>query len=259
MTVSKVWMSPDTAKQSRYGLRTLGGVIGIAALLVLLVLGGTVLSFALDLPREIFSLVLVCGTTALAAMLGYRLGWRSVRDATVFFLTEDDRLFVLDARTMARHGLSVLSYAEGMMETQAFLRRLAEHPFVPRGAVEIVKVERMRENRTYCAIRCQVRGENRRVTRCTCFLVRGLAQEELLLRQLERRLRWQSAWEDTGSRNLRGVVFSAAALAGFAALCVFSHPAQGRLPQAIYFPCLGAAFAACAALACFVIRYRRGE
>ena len=37
------------------------------------------------------------------------------------------------------------------------------------------------------------------------------------------------------------------------------HIARDRLPQALYFPCLGAAFAALWALVYFVVRQRRGE
>ena len=34
--ILKIWLSPDSAKKSRYGWRTLGGILGIAALAVLL-------------------------------------------------------------------------------------------------------------------------------------------------------------------------------------------------------------------------------
>ena len=36
--ITHIWMSPDTRKKSRYGLRTLGGIAGIAALAILCVL-----------------------------------------------------------------------------------------------------------------------------------------------------------------------------------------------------------------------------
>ena len=83
--------------------------------------------------------------------------------------------------------------------------------------------------------------------------------EELLLRQLERRKIWAGALELAENRNPRFILLSALACAGFSALCVLSHPALARLPQEIYFPCLGAAFLSLGCLVYFVIRQRRGE
>ena len=37
MKVTKIWLSPDSEKKSRYGLRTLGGIVGITVLALLLV------------------------------------------------------------------------------------------------------------------------------------------------------------------------------------------------------------------------------
>ena len=56
-----------------------------------------------------------------------------------------------------------------------------------------------------------------------------------------------------------GVALSILAFCGFAALCALSHPAVGRLPGGIYFPCLGAAFLTAFFLTYFIIRHRRGE
>ena len=51
-------------------LRVLGGNLGIVLLAVLLIVGGTALSFYMDLPRGTFSLILCAGVTALAVVLG---------------------------------------------------------------------------------------------------------------------------------------------------------------------------------------------
>ena len=40
--ILNIWLSPDTANKSRYGWRTLGGILGIAALAVLLICVGAV-------------------------------------------------------------------------------------------------------------------------------------------------------------------------------------------------------------------------
>ena len=46
MELKKIWMSPDTGRGSRFARRTVGGVLGIA-LLMLLLIGGGVVSGAL--------------------------------------------------------------------------------------------------------------------------------------------------------------------------------------------------------------------
>lgn len=259
MEIRNIWMSPDTARKSRRGLRTLGGITAIAALMGLLVISGSVLSFAPDLPREAFSLFLVCAVTVLTAVLALKLGWRSAGDATVFFLTQDDRLYVMDARTMSRWGRGIPGFITGTLETQRFLRELTDAPRIPAGADEILQVSGIRENRGYYAIRCRVRRSSRQAVPHTCFLVKGYAGQDALLQQLERRQRWDGPPEPSDNRNPLGILVSALALTAFTALCVLSHPAVDRLPRSIYFPCLGAAFLTVFFLTYFVIRHRRGE
>ena len=259
MVLKKVWMSPDTGRKSRYGLYTLGGILTIAVLMVALVVGGVFLSFWLDLPREAFAMALVCGVTALAVALALKLGWRSVGDATVFFLTDDDRLFAVDARARSVHGQGVLNYAAGALETQAFLRALAAQPHVPGFADEIRHVSGIKETGTYYAIRCQVCRCDHRTALRTYFLVKGNEDEELLLRHLERRQVRDGSPELRESRTPLFILISVLVLAAFLVLCTLSHPALGVLPQSIYFPCLGAAFLTLFLVAYFIIRQRRGE
>ena len=45
--ILNIWMSPDTGKKSHYGARTLGGIFGIAALTLLLISGGAVLTLSM--------------------------------------------------------------------------------------------------------------------------------------------------------------------------------------------------------------------
>ena len=259
MTLKQVWMPPGVQKGRRYGLRLLSGILGITVLALLLVVCGVALSFSLGWPREITAAVLCLGVTALALWLAVALGRRSARDAAVYFLTEDDRLYALDARRLSRYGRSVLGYAKGAMETQAFLRRLAEQPFLPADVDEILRVERLRETRGYYAVRCQVRRPNHRVFLRTVILVKGLEKEDMLLQQLERRQSWENAIEPAQNRKPVYIFLSALALMGLAALCVLSHPAVGKLPRGIYFPCLGAAALAGCVLLWLAIRQRRGE
>ena len=257
-SILHIWMSPGDTKKSRYGVRTLGGVIGITALALLLVAGGTVLGLAMGWPAELLSVVLCLGATALAVLLAARVGRRSLQDATIFFLMEGDRLFVVDARRLVSPGRGLLSQAAAAMEVQRFLDRMIQSPDLPAGADEILKVERMRENRSHYVLSCQVRHPNGQVIRRTCFLIKGMEDQELLLRQLERRERWDSALEQKANPTPFFLLISALVCAGCAALCVLSHPAVARLPQDLYFPCLGAGFAALCCLVYFVIRHRRG-
>lgn len=259
MKVTQIWMSMDTQEKSRYGLRTLGGIFGIAVLALSLIGGGIVLGFSMGWPMQSFSLILCVGVTALAVVLAVRLGGRSVRDAAVFFLTEEDRLFVSDARNLTNYGKGLLSYAQGVLETQQFLRRLAQSPGVPAGADEILQVESIKENRSHTALICQVRRPNGRMARRAYFLDRNTENRELLLRQLERREGQGGAWEKTENRNPLWILLSLLVCCGFSVLCVLSHPAVEQLPQSIYFPCLGAAFAALCCVVWFGIRQHRGE
>ena len=137
--------------------------------------------------------------------------------------------------------------------------RAMRRPYLPAGADEVRKVERIKENGSHYVLSCQVRRPDGRMGKKTYFLIKGCRDEELLLRQLERRKIWAGALELAENRNPRFILLSALACAGFSALCVLSHPALARLPQEIYFPCLGAAFLSLGCLVYFVIRQRRGE
>ena len=258
-SIAHIWMSPDTGRRSRYGARTLGGIAGIVVLAMLLVCGGTVVSLRMSWPVELTALVLCLGVTALAVLLAARLGRRAVWDATVFFLTEEDRLFVMDVRQLVDHGRDALSYAAAAAEVQRLLRRVAESPCLPPGADEIRKVERIQERRTQFVLVCQVLRPNRRVIRRTCFLGKGMEDQELLLRQLERREHWSGSLELAENRKPLYILLSLLACSGFSLLCALSHPAVALLPQSVYFPCLGAAFAALCCTVWFVIRQLRGE
>ena len=154
MELKKVWMSPDTKKKSKYGYRAVGGILGIVLLMVLLLCGGTLLSLSLGINKKAFSLILLTAVSALGIGLAVLLGRRSIRDATIFFMTENDRLWVMDARGLSNHGNGFLGFAVGTMETQAFLRRQGRQPFIPNRADEILKVLNIKENRSHYAVRC---------------------------------------------------------------------------------------------------------
>lgn len=259
MKIKNLWMSRDSGGKSRFGLRSLGGVLGIVALALLLAGGGTVLMLRRGLPVQGLGLMLCLLVTALAMTLALRLGRRTVQDATVFFLTEDDRLFILDARELVDYGRNTVDNVLGAFKTQQLLRELAQRRELPGRAREIVKVEKLKDRGSSLSALCLVRDINGRPFRLSCFLVRGMENEEELIRQLERRRNWRDTLEERDSRRPLYILLSAACLAAFTALCVLSHPAVSRLPQGLYFPCLLGAFAAVCFLAWFAVRQRRGE
>ena len=107
MELKKVWMSPDTKKKSKYGYRAVGGILGIVLLMVLLLCGGTLLSLSLGINKKAFSLLLLTAVSALGIGLAVLLGRRSIRDATIFFLTENDRLWVMACPIMGMDFLAL--------------------------------------------------------------------------------------------------------------------------------------------------------
>ena len=236
MELKQVWMSRDTQKQSRYSLRTLGGILGIAMLALVLVLGGTALGFMLGWPMRLVSVGLWLGVTVLLVALALRLGQNAVRDATLYFLTRDDRLFVADARQLAGMGHSALDWAKGTVRVQQRLREMARSPVLPAAAEEILRVEQIRENRTGYAVTCQLRRFDQTVTRHTCFVIRGLEDQETLLHLLELREGWSGSPELRENHTLHGLLLSILAAGVAGVLCVLSHPAVGQLPVGIYYP-----------------------
>ena len=213
----------------------------------------------LGLPQQSSSMILVLLASTLGIVLTARLGRRGMQDATIFFLTENDGLWIMDARSIPNYGDGFLGFAVGAMETQAFLRLQGKKPYLPQGADEILKVWGIKENNSHYVIRCQSRHPNKRVTRHTYFLVKGLQDEEMLLKEFERRKTWENTLEPAENRNMWYILLSGVGLAVCVIMCVMSHPAVARMPGTIYFPCMGASLIAFCFLFYFIIRQRRGE
>ena len=236
MELKKVWMSPETGKKSQYGSRAVGGILGIVFLMTVLLFTGTFLSLSFGLPQQSFSMILVLFATALSIALAVRMGYRGMQDATIFFLTENDRLWVMDARGLSSHGDGFLGFAISSMETQAFVRRQGKQPFLPKGADEILKVLSIKD-----------------------FLVKGIQDEQMLLQELERRKTWENVLEPAENRNPLYILLSGAAFIFCVILCILSHPSVARMSGEIYFPCMGASMVTFCFLLYFIIRQHRGE
>lgn len=259
MELKQVWMSRNTAHKSRYALRTLGGILGIAVLAMVVILGGTWLGLARGWPMKVVSTILCLGVTVMVTVLAVGLGRRSVGDATVVCLTEDDRLFLINGRSLVYHGRDILSQGIAAVEVQQFLRSLARNPGVPAGADEILRVEGLREHGTHYALVCRVRHPNGRLIRRSYILVKGMEREDQLLQQLERRQRCAVTPEAAENRMPLYLFLSGLLCCGLLAVCVLSHPAVGKLPQELYFPCLGLAFLAVCLVVTLAVIQRRGR
>lgn len=259
MELKRVWMSRDAARKSHFALHAVGGVVGIVALVMALTVGGVFLAARMGLPQQLSLLALGAAVTVLGVALGLGLGRRTAGEATVFFLTTDDRLFVLDVRTIARFGQGEVGYLTGAGNTQKLLRALAEHPRLPGLADEVYRVTAMQEYPADWSVQFLARRPGRAPVPRTCLVEKACPDGDLLLRELERRLTVDNPLEPAPLSCPRSVLFSGAALAGAVALCVLSHPAVGRLPQVAYFPCLGAALLAAWLFGYFWLRHRRGE
>lgn len=259
MKPKKVWMSASIGKKSGYALHTLGGVLGIVVGVLLVTVGGTVLILSRGWPQILAITALWLGMTALGIWFAFSLGRRTVREDTVFLLTEEDRLFHLQARRRSGHDGGPAGMVTSVLNTQKFLEEVTHHPFVPREAEEILQVESIRENADGYALRCRVRYSNGRRGIYTCLLAKGLPDEDLLLQELERRRNWRNDLEPQNGSNLPGVLVSTGVMAAAGALCVCSHPAVAKLPAQMYFPCLAIAFGAFCVDVFFLVRQRRGE
>lgn len=255
MNIKKIWMPPDTMKKNGCSFRQSVSILGIVCLIFLIICSGMLISQYAGVYGRVVSIIFYLGSIAAAVWLSLYRGWRSVRDRTCFFLTEDDRLYIVNNGPLSGRNQGIPGY----MESDRYFHEAAEYPAVPGGADEIIKVERIKENSLYYSIICQVRHPNRRIVRHTHFLVKGYADEDLLLYQLERRKKQEGMQLPGDRKSFLCLVTSILAFIIFTSLCVLSHPAQELLPGEIYFPCLAGDLAAFYFIVYFSIRRRRGE
>lgn len=251
----KIWMSPQTEKHNPSYLHLAAAVAGLVLLALLLVMGGLELVRRLHLPLQTSLLALCLLITALLTFLAYRLGRRNARNVTVFFLDEQNRLFVADLRWLLPRGRATY---HDWKQIQQWMDRIRAGQVLPAEAAEILRVESLRENPGDYALVCQVRRHGR-TGKWTLMLMKGYEDEDWLVRELERRRSWDSHLAEDNDRRpvlpAAGALWLGAGVLG----AVFSHPALGRLPQNIYFPCLAVALAGAVMLAYWIVKRHRGE
>lgn len=187
MPLKKIWISKGPGEKNRYALSTLGGILGILALLMVLIVGGTFLTLYLSLPKEASLSALCIGAVILGVVLALGLGRRSLKESLVFFLTRDDRLYMLDSRTLASYRRGVLGFTSMALDTQKVLDRLAASPTLPPQALEILTVKKIREYPDFSRVSCLIRRPTGETGQWEFCLPSGYPDEDLLRFQLERR------------------------------------------------------------------------
>ena len=121
MELKKVWMSLDTEKKSHYGYRTVGGILGIVFLDDSFTFYWNIfIYFSGIATAKLFLWFLVVMAAAFGIVLAAQMGRRGMQDAMIFFLTENDRLWIMDARGLSYHGRGFWGFALGAMETRSF-------------------------------------------------------------------------------------------------------------------------------------------
>ena len=132
MELKKVWMSPETGKKSQYGYRARWRYSWncVSDDSVAFYRNVSVSFFWIASAKFFYDSGTFCHCPEYCG-LAARMGYRGMQDATIF-LTENDRLWVMDACGLSSHGDGFLGFAISSMETQAFLRRQGKQPFLPK-------------------------------------------------------------------------------------------------------------------------------
>lgn len=188
MEFKKIWIAPGPGQKNRYALFTLGSVVAIVFLIMVLVVGGTFLTLYLSLPTQASLVGLCIGAVLLGVLLAVNAGRRALRDTLVFFLTQDDRLFVLDARTIPAYRRGPWGFGSMVLDAQKVLDRLAHTTALPPQAREILWVEKIQEGSACCRVTCQIRRPQGGQGRWVYLVPSGYPEEDLLRFQLERRM-----------------------------------------------------------------------
>lgn len=132
----KIWTSSRTREKKRYAVRMAAGFAGIAALAVVLIATGAVLIHAMDWPTALSLLLLCLAVTVLSLSLISLLCRRVLRDALVFILDDNGRLFAADGRRLVQYsGPALHSHAARKVEYRLTeIRRMARTNVLPAGA-----------------------------------------------------------------------------------------------------------------------------
>lgn len=258
----KVWLPPQAQKGPGYAVKQVVGVLALVGLGLATAVGAIPLALYFHWPVPIAAFFGCVAATALCIWGAVCLGRSAGRDALIFFQIENNRMFVLDVRSMVRYRRGLAGYIGTAAEVQKYLAVIRKEMVkgrVPSGAgVQITAVENIRERANSYALVCRVLYRNGNRGRRTYILAKGYEDEEELLQRLELKMPLDGA-QNPPARLPIYAVLCAVALTLCIVLCLFSHPALALLPQAIYFPALALALALLYALVWLLMKWRRGE
>lgn len=261
--MTRVWMSLQTKEKNHYVIRLIAGIAGIILLAFLLVFLCARIMIELDEYKEIVSLLMCIGVTGLIISFSVWLGRTLQRDAMIFYEDPTGRLYVSDVRQYIGYRRGIIGAVQMALLTQRELaglkKQVERQGFCSDGMTEILKVDVMKEHSGSYSLVCRVKYGEKRTGRRTYILGKGYDNESQLLYVLERKKKWENSVEIEKSRKPIYIFFSFFVFCIFAVLCFCSHPYFEKLPQDIYFPSLGCAFAAFCCMIYFTVQYRRGE
>ena len=255
----KIWCAAEEGKRRYRPVWMLAGGFGLLLLCILIAAGSAILSLYSRYGAWV-SLGGCAAAVAVGITLSARLGSWSAEGNTLFWLDGQDRLFALDTRDSAPSGrgfyalLAQEKAAAGRMQKARQQLEAGQDP----GGTELVEVLRVTLRRRGRTVRCIVRYLNGGTGEQSFFLPERMDGAEELLNILDRKRRGEGP-EVRTDRWPAVAAVSGLVLAGFTLLCIFSHPAVGRLPEGIYFPSLGGGFIAFCVLVYALTKHYRGE
>lgn len=263
----KIWIS-QRAQKGGYAVHLLARMAGILVLAVVLAVLGGIAPLVFGWPRELSMLLMVLGITALVVALALTLGRRSEADTMIYCRDDEGRLFAVDARSYVRQRAGGRDAVGAAVKTQRILANLtggvlqkymAQPQSLTGLAPQILAVENLKPAAGGYALVCAVRMPGGAEARQSYFVSAGMEDADELLHELEKLRSLESRLEPRDTRHTGALVVSAAAALLLGAVCAASHPAVGLLDSALYFPCLGLAFAAVCVVVWFAVKRSRGE
>ncbi len=260
----KIWMQDTQSKKNRTPIYIWAGIAGIAVLAAGMTAAAAVLTIcAKEEYKAAVSLAMCLLTVVTVITFSAKMGCRLMIASIIFFQDESGRLYVLDIRDMIRYRKGLFGMAAMLTEIRNLIPRIRQQAeqekSVPPSALEILSADKITERSDSYSLLCQVRYPNGQMGNTAMTFAKGYEDEDALLFMLERKLRWRASFEPEKRYSPAGILISLIAVILFSAICVFSHPNFNRLPQTVYFPCLGADTAAIWVMIYFIIRYRRGK
>lgn len=265
----RIWMSTNTGQSdNKYAVRMVLGILGCIVLTLFICALGTVVSIKMEENKELVSLLIILLGTGLVIWYAMRIGRMSVRDTLIFCKDENDKLFVVNLRDQVRFRKGLGGYVAMAAETERLQTQLKNDGTLERKlqdgtmgdmACEILSVRNIKAQKDGHSVVCTVKFPTGRTGKATYLVCRGYEQEEELLFHLQRRLHKVITGEVEKNPYPVRIAISLLALIGMVTLCALSHPAVAKLPENIYFPCLGLTYVPVCFLLYYIIKMRRGE